>query len=279
MHKLFLPLLFVSLLHAAIYDGVAIVVKDQAITLFEMKEKMSTLHIDAKQASDMLIRERLEAIEIQNQNIRVENAEVYDEISKTAKRNKLSISEFYEAVRNTNGLTSTQLKDKIKQRLLTQKLYMSIAYSAVSEPTQEEIKEYYDLHKEEYKHPSAFDVVLYQAKDKQRLEEKIHNPMFYSPQIKRTEQTLKYKAISPQLAHLLETTPLNHFTPALPDGKKQYISFYIQGITAAAQSKFEDIQEQIKNTMMQERRESVLADYFARLRQNIAIKTIRMPQK
>ena len=277
MHKLLLPLLFVSLLQAAMIDGVAIVVKDQAITLFEIKEKMAALHIDAKKASDMLIRQKLESIEMKEKGIHVDNAEVYDEISKTASRNKLSVSEFYEAVRNSNGLSSTQLKDKIKQRLLTQKLYMSIAYSAVSEPTKEDMKEYYELHKADFQHPSSFDVVIYQALDKKRLQEKIDNPMFYSPEIKRSEQTLQYNAISPQLAHLLAKTPLNHFTPALPDGKKQYISFYIKGSTASTNNSFDAMQEQVKNQMMQAQRERVLSDYFARLRQNITIKTLRMP--
>jgi peptidyl-prolyl cis-trans isomerase SurA len=278
MYKILLPLLLVSFLNAAVYDGVAIVVKDKTVTLFEIKEKMQTLHIDAKKAADMLVREKLEEIEISERKITAENTEVYDEISQTAARNKLSVSEFYEAVRNANGLTSTELKDKIKQRLLTQKLYVAIAYTALAEPTLEEIQEYYELHKENYKHPSAFDVVVYQANDKKRLQEKIDNPMFYSPDIKSSEQTLVYKKISPELARLLEKTQRNHFTPALPDGQKSFISFYIKGITTADQSSFEDMQEEIKNSMMQEQREAVLSDYFARLRQNLAIDVVRMPE-
>lgn len=278
MYKIALSLLLASFLNAAIYDGVAIVVKDKAITLYEIKAKMQALHTDAKHASDMLIREKLEAIEIDERGIAAQNSEVYDEISKTAARNKLSVSEFYEAVRNTNGLTSTQLKDKIKQRLLTQKLYMAIAYSSVEEPTAEEIKEYYELHKENYKHPSEFNVVVYQSKDKKRLQEKIDNPMFYSPDIQRSEQTFKYAKISPELAQLLEKTELNHFTAALPDGKQQYVSFYIKGVTQAAQSSVQEMHEQIRASMMQEQRESVLGDYFARLRQNVTVDVIRMPK-
>ena len=278
MYKIALSLLLASFLNAAIYDGVAIVVKDKAITLYEIKDKMQTLHTDTKHASDMLIREKLEAIEIEERGIAAQNSEVYDEISKTAARNKLSVSEFYEAVRNANGLTSTQLKDKVKQRLLTQKLYMAIAYSSVDEPTSQEIKEYYELHKENYKHPSEFNVVVYQSKDKKRLQEKIDNPMFYSPDIKRSEQTFKYTKISPELAQLLEKTELNHFTAALPDGKQQYVSFYLKGVTKAVQSSAQEMHEQIRASMMQEQRESVLGDYFARLRQNVTVDVIRMPK-
>ena len=278
MHKILLPLLLVSFLNAAVYDGVAIVVKDKAITLFEIKEKMQTLHIDAKKAADILVREKLEAIEIANRKITVDNTEVYDEISKTAARNKLSVSEFYEAVRNANGLTSAELKEKIRQRLLTQKLYLGIAYTKLAEPTLEETKEYYELHKTEFSHPIAFDVVIYQAHNKSRLQEKIDNPMFYSPEIQSSEKRLVYKKISPELARLLEKTPRNHFTPALPDGKKSFISFYIKGITTANNSSFEEMKEETKNRMMQEQREAVLQNYFARLRQNVAIVTIRMPK-
>ena len=278
MHKILLPLLLVSFLNAAVYDGVAIVVKDKAITLFEIKEKMQTLHIDAKKAADILVREKLEAIEIANRKITVDNTEVYDEISKTAARNKLSVSEFYEAVRNANGLTSAELKEKIRQRLLTQKLYVGIAYTKLAEPTLEETKEYYELHKTEFSHPIAFDVVIYQAHNKSRLQEKIDNPMFYSPEIQSSEKRLVYKKISPELARLLEKTPRNHFTPALPDGKKSFISFYIKSITTADKSSFEEMKEETKNRMMQEQREAVLQNYFARLRQNVAIVTIRMPK-
>ena len=278
MYKILLFLVLSGLLNAAVYDGVAIIVKDKAITLLDIKEKMQEIHADAKAASNLLIREKLEAIEREDRKITVTSTEVFDEIKKTAQRNKLSISDFYEAVRNANGLSSTQLKEKIRQKLLTQKLYLAIAYSAVSEPSQKDIQEYYDLHKENFQHPSEFTVIIYHSKDKSRIQEKIDNPMFYSPDIGQEEQVLPYTKLSPELAKLLSNTKPNHCSPVVPDGKKGYMSFYVKAIKSAKESGLESVKDQILNAIRGEQREAVLSNYFARLRQNTSIKTLRMPE-
>ena len=278
MYKLFLSLLLINFLDASVYDGVAIVVKDKAITLFDLKQEMQVSQLDAKKASDILIRQKLEEIEIGERGIVVNSSEVYDEIKKTAARNNLNISEFYEAVRNSNGMSSTDLKKKIKQRLLSQKLYSAIAYASMSEPTENDIKEYYELHKDTYTHPSAFNVIIYQAKDKSRIQEKIDNPMFYSPDINTNEQTLPYSQISPELSSLFERTKLNNFTAIVPDGKKGFMSFYIKAIQSSKEGGLESVREQIANSIMGDKRVITLRNYFDRLRQNIEIKTLRLPE-
>ncbi len=198
--------------------------------------------------------------------------------SKTASRNNLNISEFYEAVREANGLSSTELKEKVKHKLLSQKLYSAIAYSSVSQPSETEVEEYYEMHKDSYKHPSSFTVIIYGAKDKARLQEKINNPMFYSPDIKTNEQVLPYDRISPELASLLERTALNSFTAVVPDGKSGHMSFYVKSIQSAEEGGIESVKNQIVNSIMAEKREQVLGDYFARLRHNADINVIRMPE-
>jgi len=278
MYKILLSLLLSTLLSAAIYDGAAIVVKDKVITLLDIKNKMQEIHSDAKTAANILIREKLEETEREDRKISVESSEVFDEIQKTAQRNKLNVSEFYEAVRNANGLSSTELKEKIKQKLLTQKLYLAIAYTGVQEPSEEEIKEYYELHKDNFKHPASFKVVLYQSKDKGRIQEKIDNPMFYSPDIHQEEREFFYAKISPELAKLLTKTKVNHFTPIVPDGTKGYVSFYIKSLKSAKEGGLKSVKDQILNAIMSEQREAVLSNYFGRLRQNTSIKTLRMPE-
>ena len=278
MYKIFLILGLSVLLNAQIYDGVAIVVKDRAITLYELKKEMESSKVDIKKASDILIRSKLEEVETQERKITVNSSEVYDDIKKTAARNNLNISEFYEAVRESSGLSSTELKEKVKHKLLSQKLYSAIAYSSVSQPSEEDVLEYYEMHKDSYKHPSSFTVIIYQAKEKSRIQEKINNPMFYSPDIATNEQVLPYDRISPELASLLERTALNSFTAVVPDGKKGYMSFYIKEIESAAEGGVESVKNQIVNSIMAEQREQVLGDYFARLRLNADINIIRMPQ-
>ena len=277
MYKTVLTLLFIVSLNAKMVDGVAVVVKGNAITLYEIKELMKSSNIDAGKAADVLIRKKLEDSEISERKIEVSSSEVYDDIKQTAARNNMSISDFYEAVRESNGLSSTELKEKIKEKLLSQKLYAAIAYSNISQPSDSEIEEYFELHKEKFAHPSAFSVVIYVAKEKSRLQEKIDNPMFYSGDIQTNEQELPYDKISPELASLLEKTTLNTFSEIVPDGKGGFMSFYIKEIKSAKEAGIESVRGEILSLIMAEKREQVLGDYFARLRLNADIQTIRMP--
>ncbi|MEA3330384.1 MAG: peptidylprolyl isomerase [Campylobacterota bacterium] len=275
MYKIFLTFVFAFSLSAEMVGGVAIVVKGSAITTYDIKKEMQLLKVSASRASDNLIRKKLEILETKERKIRVSSGEVYDDLKKTAARNKMSLSEFYEAVRNSSGLSSTELKAKTKERLLSQKLYSAIAYSSLSVPSASEIEEYFELHKDNFTHPSSFDVVLYVSKNKARLQQKINNPMFHSPDIETNEQVLPYDRISPELAKLLERTPLNSFTAVIPNGKGGYMSFYIKEIASPKEMGIESVKNQIINLIMTDKREQVLSDYFARLKHNADIKTIR----
>lgn len=275
MYKILVILFLASLLNAKVYDGVAIVVKDKAITLLDIQTEMKLSRVDEKKASDILIRQKLEEVEIDERKIKVNSSEVYDDIKKMASRNHMNISDFYDAVRDSNGLTSTEFKAKIKQKLLSQKLYQAIAYSSLSEPSEIEIQEYYDMHKDSYKHPASFTVIIYDSKDRNALQTKVDNPMFYSPNIATNEQVLPYGKISPELASLLEKTPINSFTNVIPNGKGGFMSFYIKSVQSAKVGGLESVKRQIVNSIMAEQREQVLGDYFARLRHNADINVIR----
>ncbi len=275
MYKILFFLLVSVLLQAAVYDGVAVVVKNRAITLLDIKNEMKNAHIDAKKAVNILIRQKLEELEIQERKISVSSGEVYDYIKQMASHNHLSISAFYDAVRNSNGLSSMEFKKKIKQKLLSQKLYQAITYSSLSEPSEEEVSEYFDLHKDNFKHPVSFTVMIYATKERNLLQKKVNNPMFYSSKIQTDEQVLPYTKISPELAQLLEKTAVNSFTPIIPNGKGGFMSFYIKEVTLAKNSELESVHTQIVNLIMEGQREEILSDYFAKLKNSADINIIR----
>ena len=275
MYKIVLPLIFGVLLNAELINGVSVVVKGDIITQYDIKEHMRLSNIDAEGATDALIRKKLEESEINERRISVSNNEVYDEIKKIASINKLSVSEFYEAVRNSNGLTSTELKEKTKENLLSQKLYAAIAYSGIDSPSEDETREYYELHKEQFLHPVAFRVIMYTTQNREALEKKIKNPINFSKDIVKHEQMLPYDKISQELADLLEKTELNSFTKIISDSRGSYTSFYLKDIQKHDKTEYQDVKEQMVNMIMAQKREQVLSDYFARLRGNADIQIIR----
>lgn len=278
MYKILLLVLFSALLNAKLVNGVAIIVKGEAITLRDLTQEMQISKVNLEDAKQILIRKKLEEAEIKERNIKVNSSEVYEDIKKIASRNNISVSELYEAVRSANGLSSTQFKEKTKERLLSQKLYSAIAYTSLSEPTEEEAKEYYELHKNDFSHPSGFNVIIYTSKDKTRLQEKIDNPMFHSPDLQAEEKDLEYDKVSPELAKFLTRQKVDSFTPIVPNGEGAYMSFYVKEIRTAKEEGFKTIRNQVVNLIMGDKREQVLSDYFARLKGSADIKEIRMPE-
>ncbi len=275
MYKIFLSIFFGAVLSAELINGVSAVVKGEAITIRDVKEEMRISNVDATTARDALIRKKLEEVEINERKISVTSSEVYDDIKKVAATNKMSIDEFYEAVRNSSGLSSAEFKEKTKEKLLSQKLYSAIAYTSVEAPSEEKIKEYYELHKDEFSRPSAFITTTYSSKDRELLQKKISTPIFHSNDIKIEEQTLPYDRISPELAQLLEKAEPKSFTPIIMDNKGSFVAFYIKEIQKPSATAYEDVKNQITNLIMGQKREQVLSDYFARLRGNADIQIIR----
>jgi len=279
MKKTLIALLLVSsLVNAKIYDGIAVVVQNKAITLYDIEKVMQSQHLDAQHASELLIRQKLEDILIQQKKITITQEEVYNDIKQMAQRNHLSVGEFYDAVRESNGLSSSELKEKIKEKLLRQKLYANIAMQRMgAEPSDEELRDFYELHKKEFRHPESFEVTVYESNQKQKLQAKVANPMMYDPTIAQNTQVLPYNRISPELASLLQRTPPYHFTPIIPNGKGGFLTFYVQKVNQSQNQNFENVKEQVLNLFMNHKREKILSDYFARMKDNSEINIIRLP--
>ena len=275
MLKILSLVLFIVSLNAAIIDGVAIKIGDEIITIYDIKKEMQLSHTTKEQAKEILIRKKLEALEIKKRNIEVSDDEVYNEIRRLARANNMTISQFYDIVREKNGLSSSELKQKIKERLLSQKLYQAISFSKLNEPDEKEIEAYFNLHKDKFSRPSFIDVIAYSSSDKNLLEQKMQNPMFYSASILQQEQRLDTTRISPQLLNILLRTNENRFTPILPNKKNGFMTFYVKKIAKPSEVKLDDVKMDVINEIMAQKRAVILDDYFAKLKDNIDIKYIR----
>jgi len=276
--KFLLLILFFISLHAKTVDGIAIMVKDQPITLYDITNAMQENNIPQEQAVELLERKKLEEIEIAERHITASKQEVFEDIQRMAEQNKMSVIELYSAIQSSQGLSERKLKKKIKEKILNQKLYNAIAFSHLEQPNDEEVEEYYQLHQKEFTKPSSFTVLIYQCPDKNLLQEKVDNPMFYSPQVTSQEQTFEAAKMNPRLAELLDGTPVNSFTQVIPAPQGGFMSFYIKEKGASGTPDLDAIRPQISNALMGQKRETILKDYFDRQRLNADIKVIRLPQ-
>lgn len=279
MHRVFLlVVLALASLHASIVDGIAILVKEEPITLYDIEQKMELESLSKEQSVDLLIREKLEAQEIKKRGISVSVTEVQDRIAQLAGQNRLSIPQLYDAVWSTQHLSQEAFKARLKKTMLTQKLYSDISMASLETPGEEEMREYYRLHSDKFSHSEHFDVTVYSAPAKGVLQRKMANPMLMLPEVKTQDATLPYAQLEPQLAALLSKTDNGAFTPILPDPNGGYVTFYVRTRSMPVMQPFAQVESQVQEELMADEREQTLKDYFDRARLNAEIKIIRLPE-
>ena len=281
MRKFFLTLLLAPLLFSAenAIGGIAITIDGEVITLYEINQEQAISHLSVKKTVDQLIRLKLERIEAKKRHIKVSNSEVLDDLKKMAENNQMSLSQLYDAMNSSKGLTESQVKDKTRERLLKDKIFNAIAMSEMEEPSDDEVEEYYELHLEDYTAPKSIDAVLYSSKSKTDLQQKVANPMLYLPSVTTENIELETAKINPRLAELLIKTEDSHFTPVLPQGKDGHMAFYVVKKNGMDTPPLSLLRAQVENTIMEHKREQILGEHFQRMRVNADIKVLRLPKE
>jgi len=259
-------------------NGVAILVKKEPITLHDIQEEMRSSNQELNTVVDNLIRKKLESQEIKERHITVDSEEVYKDLHMMAEQNKMTLSQLYSAMLKSRGLSESELKEKIKEKILNQKLYGAIAFSQMSQPSEEDELAYYKQHIDQYSYSENFSVVIYSSSSKEKLQEKIDNPMFYSPEVRSEPTELNNAKLNPQIAQILAKTPVNRFTSIIPAPNNIFMSFFIQEKSQQTATPFEQVRGDVNGAIMQERRQSVLNEYFMRLRMNADIEIIRLSE-
>lgn len=277
MRSLTLSTLLATFLWSAPIGGVAVLVKNSPITLYEVSQEMKQSGTNATQSTDTLIRKKLEQLEAEEKKITVTTAEINEELNRMASQNNLSMEQFLNAMQNVRGLSEKDLKAKVEETIKGQKLYSAIAFSKMGQPSAEEEAEYYQLHLNDFSRPESFDVTTYFSPSQETLAAQIADPMRHMEAIQTKEENIPFGKINPQLAQILNKTPNGSFSPILPNGKNGFMSFYMRDKQNVVTESLDSVRPQIANAIIGEKRNQVLNDYFTKLRLSADIKVLRLP--
>jgi peptidyl-prolyl cis-trans isomerase SurA len=277
LRSLVLSTLLLTSLWSAPIGGVAIMVKNSPITLYEVQQEMTQSKTSAQQSADALIRKKLEQLEASEKKITVSSVEVQEELERMAKQNNLSMEQFLDAMQTARGVTQSELKAKVEESILGQKLYSSIAFSKIAQPTPAEEEEYYQLHLDEFSQPEHYDVTTYISSSSEALQAKIDDPMRNIENVDFKDESIPSKSINPQFSQILNKIEVGKFGPILPNGKNGFMSFYMKDKPDIITESIDSVRPQIDNMIMGEKRNQVLNDYFTRLRLNADIQVVRLP--
>ncbi|QCD44221.1 peptidylprolyl isomerase [Campylobacter mucosalis] len=263
-------------LNAQMVNGIAAIVENEPITLFEVSKVKEQLKISEQKALDLLVRDRLEQAQIKALGISVTPFEVNERVESLAKNNGLTNSEFRSQIEQ-KGVKFSDFKSDIEKNLLQEKLYKNIFANVGKNINEDTARRYFLNNRAEFSTFKSISVVLFSADDPNLLVAQKNAGIKPIAGVKTKVLNLSYENISPRLAVLLSATPEQSFTQPL-QGQNSFDMFYVNSKNGSYTPEFEDIKDEVLNALYTSEQEKVAQDYFDKLRAKAKINMIRQPQ-
>ncbi len=279
MKKLLITVLLGSILVAKMVDGIAIVVNNEPITLYEIQSTAQKLHITPRQAIDLLIRKKLEEAQIKKLGIDVSEFELEDAIDNFARQKGMDILSLRQAL-EAQGIDWESYKKSFKEQLLRKKLYEKISQLNAKQISESRLKEYYNTHKEEFSVAKRVLVTKYISPSKELLEEIRRNPLTKAQNalfLQKGDELIELDKVDPRFATMLNSLKEGEFSQILPLGEK-YLLLYIQKKEGKEYIPYQEARNFILNKLTNQKGSKSIKEYFDRLKASANIKIIRLPQ-
>jgi len=263
-------LIFATLIEAKIYNGVAIVVNGEPITVAEISAVQRQLGVSKKDAKDMLIQNRLQKSAMKD--IVVSEDEIDKRIDLIAKQNNLSLKKMQAALKQ-EGQSWNKFRDQIKLSIQKQKFFRTKIARTIQNPSDDELKIFYRNHSDLFQVPSSVKVTEYSASTAGKIQSLLRNPSNLSG-VKKRNITFKGSDVTPQLLTMISQTEVGHFTPAFNNGNS-YITYKVLSKGKGVSRPFKDVKNSVIMAWKKEQQGEAIDAYFKKMKSSANIEIIR----
>ena len=260
---------------AGLVDAVSIVVNDEPITLYEIYKTEQSMGVDKKKAVEYLVRQKLQRDEMKRLGVQVDRFDVDNRIEQIAGKNGIDSLKL-RAVLDERGVDWKTYRKNIREKLLQEKLYSRILSTRIQPPSDETLREYYQLHSDRFSVPRAIRAIQYAAADRKALQEAIASPMAQIPGVSRKAETIPSSKLNPELLYMLTQTPRGHFTQPIPVGG-QFVVFYVQDFIDSRPAPFAQVKNRVYAEWMEQKRKEAIKSHFDKLRATADVRVLRAP--
>ena len=259
----------------SLVNGIAFFVNGNPVTLLDVYKVQQRDKVEQNIAVDILINEKLHEEEIKKHNIIVTELELSDELNAIAKQNKTTSTQLESYIR-TNGGNWESYKDEIKKRILKRKLYQIISQESLKMVNEDELRNYYNAHKEEFSIPQSIDVKKFFSKEGAALETLVKSGGKTVPKgIGQENEVLQIAALNPQIVPAFVQGKVGTFTPIYPVGE-DFITFLIEAKNNPSLAPFENVRDIILQKIMSQKEDYLIYEYFEKLRSDAKVNIIRL---
>lgn len=272
---IFIAILFLcafNTLKAQTINAIAAIVDNEPITLFDVAQAKSKLNISDAEALNLLIKDRLEQSQIKAMGLSTSQFEINERISQLASQNNMTPSQFRDFMKQ-KGINAAELSDEVRNSILQEKLYRTIASNS-REVNEQKARAYYEANKSEFQGYSNIKVKVFRSTDARALEASVSENFSSGNRVNVSEEDVDVNTARSDLVSVLMRTPDGAYTPIMrsPSGFEvmQVLSKYGRTILP-----FDSVKDALLNQMFKAEQNKTLADYFEKLRAKAKIQILR----
>jgi len=276
--KKILPILVFTIIssQAQIIDAIAIDVNGEPITTLEIQAVQAKLHMSKKASIEALIKDRLEKSAIEKANIEISPQEIDDKIEQIANARRLTKDDMRKALAK-NGLTWEAYKKQLSTEMKKEKFFAQNIASSISRPTDEDLKLYYETHKDKFSAQSISQIsmIAYSSNSSKKLLEAMQNPMRQIEGVVQKSILASSNEMNPALYNLINSTPEGKFTKPINTGRG-FVAYFIKSKSNQTNGGFESVKNQVTMAWMQEERIKASQNFLNKLKNSADIRVIRL---
>jgi parvulin-like peptidyl-prolyl isomerase len=275
--KKILPLLFTTILgiEAQVIDAIAIDVDGEPITTLDIKAVQSKFNLSKRASIELLIKDRLEKSAIEKAHIVVSDEEIETKIDQMASMRGLSRKKMREVLA-TRGLSWGKYKRQLEIEIKKEKFFAQNIVSTISRPTDEELRLYYETHKEKFT-PSTpvmqISLIVYGSNSFTKLQEAMQNPMKIVQGVQRKNVLISSNEINPKLFEIIRATPEGSFTQPINTGRG-FVTYFVKSKSSQNGGGFEMVKQNVVMAWLREERERATRNFISKLKNNANIRII-----
>ena len=269
---LFLYLILITCtiqLPAKMLDGIAVIVEGDAITIAEINAVRSQMHVSKAKAIDVLIQDRLQNIAMKD--IVIKEEEIDQKVSEIAAQNKLTIPKMQQILK-AQGTPWITFRKNIREGLKKVHFFQEVIASFIPEPTNDELKLFYNKHKDKFTIPKTIKMIEYSASSQKELEAYIK--LYKRGKVKTKTILRGTKTLGVEMLSMLLQTPKNTYTKILNTGNT-FISYKVLSTKGKTIMPFNIAEMAVASQWKRAQQDQAIKDYFEKQRARADIRMLR----
>jgi len=254
---------------AKMVNAIALIVNGEAVTTAEIRAVQKQMHVSKKQATDMLIADRLQKAAMKN--VSISEDAIDSKIAQIAAQNNLTIPKMQQILKQ-QGTSWRKYRRSIKDRMKKDKFYREKVSATLSKPSEDELKLFYEKNKKSFVVPTSISMIEYSSSSEEAMKKFLETKK--KKGVKSRSVKKSTKELNSSLLGTILRTQNGSFTRPFNDGNK-FISYKVISKNGQRSMSYDDAKGAVGGKWRQQQQGKALKDYFEKLKTNADIQVIR----